>query len=81
MTRYGGEKTEADQKAIQEWLKKNKVTVCEPYARTENVQLNHGWGAKKKKTVAKKQVDNTGFICYTVYNKLNKGASDAKLVQ
>ena len=49
MSRYGGEKTEADQKAILEWLKKNKVTVCEPYARTENVPLKHGWGAKKKK--------------------------------
>jgi hypothetical protein len=54
MTRYGGETTEADQKAIQEWLKNNKVTVCEPYARTENVTLNHGWGAKKKKKAAKK---------------------------
>jgi len=54
MTKYGGELTKDDQKTIQEWLKNNKVTVCEPYARTENVQLNHGWGAKKKKKVAKK---------------------------
>ena len=54
MTKYGGERTQADTKAIQEWLKNNKVTVCEPYARTENVPLNHGWGAKKKKASAKK---------------------------
>ena len=55
MSRYGGEMTKADDKAIAEWLKNNKVTVCEPYARTENVQLNHGWGAKKKKKVQAKK--------------------------
>ena len=54
MTKYGGEKTVADEQAIQEWLKNNKVTVCKPFARTENVQLNHGWGARKKKDKAKK---------------------------
>ena len=65
MSKYGGEMTKADTKAVEEWLKSNKVTVCEPYARTENVQLNHGWGAKKKKKApAKKQVDKTGIVCY-----------------
>jgi hypothetical protein len=55
MSRYGGEMTKADTKAVEEWLKSNKVTVCEPYARTENVQLNHGWGAKKKKKAPAKK--------------------------
>ena len=55
MTKYGGEMTDKDSKAVEEWLKKNKATVCEPFARTENVTLNHGWGAKKKKKAPAKK--------------------------
>ena len=54
------EKTEADQKLMDEWLAKgNKVTVCAPGERTsnDNIAYTHGWGKKKKKVVAPKEVD------------------------
>lgn len=43
--------TEEDQKAIDEWLKENKITKCEPGERTssDNIAYTHGWGKKKKK--------------------------------
>ena len=50
MARY--QQSEADKKAIEEWLAKgNKVTVCEPFARSEAEDINKGWGAKKKPKV------------------------------
>lgn len=53
MARY--QRTEADTKAIEEWLAKgNKITVCEPYARTEDIGYMNRWkGPKKKKKVDK----------------------------
>jgi uncharacterized protein YggL (DUF469 family) len=43
--------TEEDQKAIDEWLKKNEITKCEPFERTssDDIAYTHGWGKKKKK--------------------------------
>lgn len=43
------ETTEEDQKAINEWLSKNKITICEPNARTDRDDIGYaGWGRKKK---------------------------------
>ena len=46
--------TQEDQKIMAEWLKKNEVTVCPPFARTDPDQLEYkrkwGGGPKKKKT-------------------------------
>ena len=40
---------EAHQAEIQAWLDKgNKITICEPGARTEDIKTNM-WGGKKKK--------------------------------
>ena len=41
---------DSDQQKIEEWLKTNKVTVCEPGARSEkgDISYTHGWGRKKK---------------------------------
>ena len=36
-------------KAINEWLKTNKVTVCPPGARTDSADVGYTWGRKKKK--------------------------------
>jgi hypothetical protein len=38
---------EKDKKLIQEWLKTNKITICESGAVTENIEYT--FGAKKKK--------------------------------
>ena len=47
-------RTEKDEQMMTEWLKKNKVTVCPPFARTDPDQLEYkrkwGGGPKKKKT-------------------------------
>ena len=37
---------EKDKKLIQEWLKTNKITICESGALTENIEYT--FGAKKK---------------------------------
>ena len=52
------ERTPEEQKQIDEWLKKNKVTICPPGERTsdDNIAYTHGWGKKKKKAPPK-QVD------------------------
>lgn len=39
--------------AIEEWLKNNKVTICEANARSEDIQINRGWGRRKKVVKAK----------------------------
>lgn len=42
------------EKAVQEWLAKgNKITICEPYARTEDIATLNRWKGKKKKKVDK----------------------------
>ena len=45
------QRSEEDQKAIDEWLKKNKVTICNPGERTstDDIAYTHGWGKRKKK--------------------------------
>ena len=58
MARY--QRTEADTKAIEEWLAKgNKVTQCEPNARSDYADIAPVWGRKKKKAVEPKEVDST----------------------
>jgi hypothetical protein len=49
------ERTESDQKAIDEWLSKNKVTVCAPNARTDASEIRSQWGRKKKAGRPKKE--------------------------
>ena len=47
-----------DRRLMDEWLKKNEVTVCPAYARTDpdTVEYKRAWGGcKKKKPEAKKQ--------------------------
>jgi len=47
------------QAEIQAWLDKgNKITVCEPGARTEDIKTNM-WGGKKKKKPEPKIEDKT----------------------
>jgi hypothetical protein len=50
------QRTPEDQKQIDEWLAKNKVTICPPGERTsdDNIAYTHGWGKKKKKVPPKK---------------------------
>lgn len=48
------QRTEDEQRKIDEWLKNNKVTICPPNTRTEDIEYTHGWGKKKKKNPAKK---------------------------
>ena len=38
-----------DKKLIQEWLKTNKITICESGAITENIEYTFGAQKKKKK--------------------------------
>jgi hypothetical protein len=47
--------TPEEQKMIDEWLKKNKITICAPGERTsdDNIAYTHGWGKKKKKAPPK----------------------------
>ena len=50
MTTAEQEKHDAE---IQAWLDKgNKITICEPGARTEDIKTNM-WGGKKKKAKTK----------------------------
>ena len=50
------EVTAEDKKAMEEWLKKNKVTICPPGERTDNENIGYSWG-KKKKAKSPKKVD------------------------
>jgi hypothetical protein len=45
------ERTSAEQKAINQWLKTNKPTVCPPMQRSDpdKIVKKWGWGSKKKK--------------------------------
>jgi hypothetical protein len=45
------EKTPEEQKAIDQWLKSNKVTICPPMRRSDpdTIIKKWGWGSKKKK--------------------------------
>ena len=54
MARY--ERTSADTKAIEEWLKNkdNKITVCPPGAKSDPGEVGYTWGRKKKKAVEPK---------------------------
>jgi hypothetical protein len=49
------EKTELDQQMINEWLKTNEITVCEPLAKTDPDDIVYTFkvgsrGRKKKET-------------------------------
>ena len=50
-------RTKEDDQLMVEWLKKNEVTVCPPFASTEPDDLEYkrkwGGGPKKKKTQAR----------------------------
>jgi hypothetical protein len=48
------QRTEDETKAIDEWLSKNEVTVCEADARTDADEIGYSWGGKKKKKPAQK---------------------------
>ena len=50
------ERTPEEQKQIDEWLSKNKITICPLGERTsdDNIAYTHGWGKKKKKAQPKK---------------------------
>ena len=48
--------SDQDKKLMDEWLAKkgNKITVCEPMARSEPDDIGYTWGRKKKKAAPKK---------------------------
>jgi hypothetical protein len=48
------ETTDKEQKMIDEFIKKNGITICPPNTRTEDIEYTHGWGKKKKKKTTKK---------------------------
>lgn len=51
--------TEEDKKAIEEWLAKgNKITICPPNARSEEVQNVWQRGRKKKTKTEEVKLDN-----------------------
>ena len=41
--------TKGDQKLVDEWLKSNEITVCNPNERTDPDDMVYTWGNKKKK--------------------------------
>ena len=47
--------SDQDRKLMDEWLskKENKITVCEPMARSEPDDIGYTWGRKKKKAPPK----------------------------
>jgi hypothetical protein len=49
------ERTAEDQRLIDEWLSKNKVTVLAPNARTDANEIRSLWGKKKKAGRPKKE--------------------------
>ena len=49
MSRATGVKTEEDRKAIEEWLKNNKVTICPPAETTPEEELVYKYRAGKRK--------------------------------
>jgi hypothetical protein len=54
MARTG--RTRADNQAIREWLAKgNKVTKCEPGAKSEPGEVTYTWGRKPKKKADPKE--------------------------
>tara|TARA_B100001057_G_C22844977_1_gene948622 strand:+ start:1049 stop:1192 length:144 start_codon:yes stop_codon:yes gene_type:complete len=42
-------KTEEDEKAIKEWLKSNKITVCPPCTTTDPEEITYIYKAGKRK--------------------------------
>jgi hypothetical protein len=47
-------------KAIEEWLAKgNKITICDPNARSDYEDIAPAWGKRKKKKAAPKKVDKS----------------------
>ena len=46
-----------DRRLMDEWLKKNEITVCPAYARTDpdTVEYKRAWGGRKKKAAPKKK--------------------------
>jgi hypothetical protein len=59
---------ESHQAEIQAWLDKgNKITICEPGARTEDIKTNM-WGGKKKKATAQ-PVEDTKEVNTTTTKK------------
>ena len=48
------ERSPEEQRMIDEWLKKNEVTICPPNTRTDTIEYVYGWGKKKKKAPPKK---------------------------
>ncbi len=46
------ERDPEEQKAIDEWLKKNEVTICPPGAKSEPGEVGYTWGRKPKKKKA-----------------------------
>ena len=49
MGKATGEKTEEDRKAIEEWLKHNKITICPPEETTPENELVYKYKAGKRK--------------------------------
>tara|TARA_B100000683_G_scaffold181285_1_gene174608 strand:+ start:3272 stop:3442 length:171 start_codon:yes stop_codon:yes gene_type:complete len=49
------ERDPEEQKAIDEWLKNNEVTICPPGARSEPGEVGYTWGKKPKKKATKKK--------------------------
>ena len=49
------ERDPEEQKAIEEWLKKNKITICPPGARSEPGEVGYTWGKKPKKNKSTKK--------------------------
>jgi len=54
--------SEEDQKLMEEWLKKNEVTVCPPCQRSDPDEINfYTWGRRpKKKAPPKKSLTKIG---------------------
>ena len=54
------ERDPEEQKAIDDWLKKNEITICPPGARSEPGEVGYTWGKKKKKTAEPKKKAKKG---------------------
>jgi hypothetical protein len=53
------ERSPEDTKAIEQWLKKNKVTICPPGAKSEPGEVGYTWGRKPKKKKAEPKKKST----------------------